>query len=256
MILFIKVMSVKPIIESLHHENNKLPKHVALIMDGNGRWATKKGMPRLYGHQQGVEALKVAADYALEIGIPYLSAWAFSTANWKRPKAEVSGLMKLLKQTFSKEIKSLHEKGIRILVIGLRDGIGPDVLETIDKAMQLTRDNTKLTLVIQFNYDGRTDILQATKHIAAHVQSGVIKVEDITETLFSQYLLSQSLPDPDLLIRTSGLMRLSNFMMWQCASTELLFLEKNWPDFTKQDFEAAIHYFQSIERKFGQVTAK
>lgn len=244
--------------KNLTHETidfNNLPQHVALIMDGNGRWAKRRGMPRLFGHQRGVETLKNIINYALEIGIPTLSAWAFSTANWKRPETEVSGLMTLLKKTLTKDLHSFHEKGIRLEVIGLREGVAADVLEKIDEAVELTRHNTKLNLAILFNYDGRSDILNAAKTLATKVKQGHLDPEQLTEELFSQHMLTSHLPDPDLLIRTSGLVRLSNFMMWQCIFTELVFFEKYWPDFTADDFKAALVQFQNCERKFGQIAA-
>jgi undecaprenyl diphosphate synthase len=232
-----------------------LPHHVALIMDGNGRWARAHGRPRLFGHQKGEEALKDAISFALEIGIPYLSAWAFSTANWKRPEAEITGLMNLLRHSLQKELKTFHEKGIRLKVIGLRQGLSKDLLTSIDKAVEQTKNNTKLTLVIAFNYDGRTDILQATQRLAEKVKEGALDTSALTEEAITSHLMTAGIPDPDLLIRTSGIIRLSNFMMWQCVYTEFVFLEKNWPDFTPQDFCAAIQTFQKCERKFGQISA-
>lgn len=223
-------------------------------MDGNGRWAKKRSMPRLFGHQRGVEALKKAIGFALDVGIPYLSAWAFATANWKRPETEISGLMTILRRTLKKDLREFHERDIRLKVIGSRERLPDDLLEMIDRAEDLTKDNKKLTLLINFNYDGRTDILEATKALASKVKAGEISPEDITEDLFSDHTMTSGIPNPDLLIRTSGVVRLSNYMMWQCAFTELVFLEKNWPDFKKQDFCTAIQEFQKCERNFGQIS--
>ncbi len=232
-----------------------LPQHVAIIMDGNGRWARKRGMPRLFGHQRGVEALKKAIGFALDVGIPYLSAWAFSTANWRRPETEISGLITILRRTLSKDLAEFHDRDIQLKVIGSKVGLPDDLITMINRAEDLTKDNKKLTLLINFNYDGRTDILEATKKIAQKIKSGDISLEDITEDLFSSHTMTTGIPDPDLLIRTSGVVRLSNYMMWQCTFTEFVFLEKNWPDFTEQDFCTALQDFQKCGRNFGQISA-
>lgn len=232
-----------------------LPQHVALIMDGNGRWARSRGMPRLFGHQKGVDALKEAIAFALEVEIPYLSAWAFATANWKRPETETKGLMNILRRTLSRDLVEFHERGICLKVVGSRLNLPDDLLAMIDRAEQLTAPNTKLTLLINFNYDGRTDIVEATKALARKVQAGLMAPEQITEEAITAHTMTAGIPDPDLLIRTSGVMRLSNYMMWQCTFTEFVFLEKNWPDFKKQDFCNSIQKFQKCERNFGQISA-
>lgn len=236
-------------------DKTQLPSHVAIIMDGNGRWAKHRGRPRLYGHQKGVESLKRSITFALEVGIPYLSVWAFSTANWVRPETEVTGLLNLLRHSLKKDLAEFHKAGIKLRVIGLQERLPKDLVALIENAVQVTEDNTKLTLNLVFNYDGRTDILKATRHLVEKVSIGAMRPEDITEETFSKHLLTLDLPDPDLLIRTSGVMRLSNFMMWQCAFTELVFLDKYWPDFTEEDFAYAICQFQKCERKFGQISA-
>lgn len=233
----------------------KLPQHVAIIMDGNGRWARKRGMPRLFGHQRGVDSLKKAIGFALDVGIPYLSAWAFSTANWKRPETEISGLMTILRHTLRKDLAEFHDRDIQLKVVGSRKGLPEDLIAMIERAEDLTQDNKKLTLLINFNYDGRTDILEATKKIAEQIKTGTISPEDITEETFAKYTMTAGVPDPELLIRTSGVIRLSNYMIWQCAFTEFVFLEKNWPDFTEQDFCTAIQEFQKCGRNFGQISA-
>jgi undecaprenyl diphosphate synthase len=232
-----------------------MPKHVALIMDGNGRWAKKRGMPRILGHQPGVEALKKAIAFALDINLPYLSAWAFSTANWKRPETEVTGLMNLLRITLSKDLEAFHQQNIKLRVIGSKIGLANDLLDMIQKAENLTRHNTRLTLLINFNYDGRTDILESVKALAEKVSAGTLAPQEITEDLFSAHTMTTGIPDPDLLIRTGGVLRLSNYMMWQCIFTEFVFLEKHWPDFTQEDFCQAIENFQQCGRNFGQISA-
>lgn len=242
-----------PLAQRLDPQN--LPQHVALIMDGNGRWARQRSMPRLLGHQRGVDALKKAIAFALEINLPVLSAWAFSTANWKRPETEVSGLMNILRLTLSKDLDAFHQQNIKLQVIGSKRGLADDLLTLIQKAEDMTRHNTRLTLLINFNYDGRTDILEATKALATRVKNGTLDPDDITEDLFSTYTMTAGIPDPDLLIRTGGVVRLSNYMMWQCVFTEFVFLDKHWPDFTEEDFSQAIEKFQRCGRNFGQISA-
>lgn len=232
-----------------------LPRHVAIIMDGNGRWAKIRGANRLFGHQKGVDAVKRAIEAALEIGVPYLTLWAFSTENWHRPSDEISGLMSLLKRVLQRDLADLHARNICLKVVGLRDFLDPSLLKLIDQAVEVTKNNTRLILTIAFNYGGRSDILAATKKIAQKVKAGDLTVEEITETIFSAHTLTADIPDPDLLIRTSGVKRLSNFMMWQCVYTELVFLETYWPDFTKDDFIYALQQYQQCERKFGRISA-
>lgn len=236
-------------------DHNNLPQHVAIIMDGNGRWARSRGMPRLFGHQRGVEALKKAISFALDVGIKNLSAWAFSTANWKRPETEIKGLLKIMRHVLTKDLDEFHRRNIALKVVGSRKGLPKDLLEMIHHAECLTKDNTALTLLVNFNYDGRSDILEATKILAQKVKEGDIDIDDITEDLFSANTMTAGIPDPDLLIRTSGVVRLSNYMMWQCTFTEFVFLDKNWPDFTEQDFCDALKEFQKCGRNFGQISS-
>ncbi len=231
-----------------------IPRHVALIMDGNGRWASERHQPRLFGHKKGVEALKKAINYALKANIPFLSAWAFSTANWKRPKSEVSGLMTILRHTLEKDIDEFHEKGICLRVIGFLNDLDKNLQKIIQNAQERTKNNSALTLIIHFNYDGRKDMVQAVQKLSEKVKSGEILSESITEDMISQNTLMAEFTDPELLIRTSGVVRLSNYMMWQCAFTELVFIEKNWPDFTEEDFHGALLKFQKTARNFGQVS--
>lgn len=236
-------------------DNEKLPRHVAIIMDGNGRWAQRRGATRLFGHQKGVDALKRAIEATMEIGIPYLTVWAFSTENWGRPSEEVSGLMKLLRRYLQKDLADLHSRNICLKIVGLRDYLEPSLLRLIDQAIDITKNNTRLTLTVAFNYGGRADILATTKKLAQKVKEGHLTVEDIDEDLFSEHTLTADLPDPDLLIRTSSVKRLSNFMMWQCGYTELVFLDTFWPDFTKDDLIYALEQYQQCERKFGCISA-
>jgi len=245
-----KAPNFPQMLSELNHD--AMPRHVALILDGYGRWATERHQPRLFGHKKGVFALKKAINYALETKIPLLSAWAFSTANWKRPESEVSGLMTILRHTLEKDIKEFHEKGIRLRVVGFLDDLDEKLYKTIMAAQERTKDNTALTFIIHFNYDGRKDILQAVQKLSKKVSNSEISADAITEDMISQNTLMADFPDPDLLIRTSGVIRLSNYMMWQCAFTEFVFLEKNWPDFTEEDFHGALLTFQKTARNFGQ----
>lgn len=232
----------------------EIPEHVAIIMDGNGRWASQRKRPRLYGHQKGVAALKRTVEGCLELGIKFLTVYAFSTENWRRPETEILGLMTLLKKTIKAELKNLHEQGIRLLTIGRRDRLSPDLLSLIDEALDLTKDNENFTLVIAIDYGGRDDILAAARLIASKVRSGDLSPSDITEKVFSEHLYTASLPDPDLFIRTSDVLRLSNFLVWQTAYTELVFLKTYWPDFDKEHLRYAVAHFQGCERKFGRAS--
>lgn len=233
-------------IQNLDQDN--IPRHVAIIMDGNGRWASKRLQPRLFGHKAGVAALKRAIDYAIQAGIDYLSAWAFATANWKRPETEVSGLMSLLKSTLKNDIDEFHEKNIRLRVVGFFDDLDPDLVTLIRQSEDKTKLNDGLTLIIQFNYDGRRDILQAIQNCTENHDN------PITEDILTKYTLMGPFPEPELMIRTSNVIRLSNYMMWQLTFTELVFLEKNWPDFTQDDFHKAVLSYQQLDRNFGHVS--
>ena len=224
-----------------------IPEHVAIIMDGNGRWAKSRNKPRLFGHKAGVDALKKAIAFASENGIKYLSAWAFSTANWKRPESEVSGLMSILRATLKNDINDFHEKNIRLKVVGFLDELAPDLQDLIKAAEEKTKDNTRLTLIIQFNYDGQRDIVSAVNHL---VDKGSKK---ITADQLAGALMMGDYPMPELMIRTSNVLRLSNYMLWQLAFTEFVFVEKNWPDFNEDDFLNALLQYQSIERRFGSI---
>ncbi len=230
------------------------PRHIAIIMDGNGRWAKSRGLPRTAGHQQGIESVRRAVSAAAELGVEYLTLFGFSTENWSRPSDEVSELMRLLRFYLRGETAELHKNGIRLRVIGDRTALAADIVEMIENAERLTAENTKLNLVIALNYGGRQDILQAAKELADHAwrQNRRLTDDEIT-SLYPQFLYTAGIPDPDLMIRTSGEQRISNFLIWSCAYTEFVFLETLWPDFGKDDMAEAIKAYNARERRFGAV---
>ncbi len=229
------------------------PHHVAIIMDGNGRWAQARGWPRTEGHRRGVEALRRTVRAASDLGIGYLTIFSFSTENWRRPPTEVSFLLGLLKRFVQNDLAELHASNVRVRMIGDRDGTPPDIRELIEQAEHLTRDNTALTLVIAFNYGARDEIVRATNRLlAARAAAGVAPLP-ISEADLAAYLDTADIPDPDLLIRTSGELRLSNFLMWQAAYSELVFTPVLWPDFDRAALEAAIHEYRGRDRRFGAV---
>ncbi len=232
-------------------ENNSAPKHVAIIMDGNGRWAQKRKLPKALGHKRGAEAVREAIEGAIETGVNYLTIYAFSSENWNRPEDEVSDLMGLLKLYLTKEVKSLHKENVRLRVIGNRDRLSFDIRSRIEAAEELTAHNSRLTLVIALSYGGREEIVCAAQGLAEQVVAGTLKAEEITEDTFASNLLTNDIPDPDLMIRTSGEKRLSNFLLWQCAYAEFLFVDTLWPDFTKQHFVDAVDCFLSRDRRYG-----
>lgn len=226
-------------------------KHVAIIMDGNGRWAKARGTRRAVGHQKGSEAVRQAVEGALDNGVKYLTLYAFSSENWNRPDEEVSGLMGLLKIYLSKEVEALHKEDVRLRVIGNRERLSSDIIEMIDKAEAKTKNNTDLTVVIALSYGAREEIVKAARNIATMVKSSDLQPSDVDETLFESNLQTHDIPDPDLIIRTSGEQRLSNFLLWQAAYSEFLFLDTLWPDFTKDDFSAAVREFRCRDRRYG-----
>lgn len=232
------------------------PRHVAIIMDGNGRWAKKRGLPRSVGHRQGVEAVRRTVRAAIELSIPFLTIYSFSSENWSRPAAEIQDLMGLMKRFIRRDLAELHQWGVRIQVIGARGGVDPELLVLIDEAVELTRTNAKLTLVIAFNYGARAEIAQAARVLAEAVAAGRMRSEDITPESLSAALDTSGIPDPDLLIRTSGEMRLSNFLLWQAAYTELVFLDAYWPDFGRELLEEAIAQYRARDRRFGGLTRR
>ncbi|ACB93953.1 undecaprenyl diphosphate synthase [Beijerinckia indica subsp. indica ATCC 9039] len=232
-----------------------VPAHVGVIMDGNGRWAAARGLPRLEGHRRGVEALRATVRAALDFGLDYLTVYSFSVENWSRPIEEVTDLMGLLKRFIRHDLRDLHKAHVRVKIIGAREPLQPDIRALLDEAEDLTRDNDRLTLVVAFNYGSRQEIAGAARAIAHKVAEGLLQPEDINEHLFASYLDTAGIPDPDLIIRTSGEQRLSNFLMWQAAYAEFVFLPMHWPDFNQQAFAAALTEFATRERRFGGVSA-
>lgn len=227
------------------------PRHVAIIMDGNGRWATARGLPRSAGHHRGADAARRAVVGAAEMGIGYLTLFSFSSENWRRPPAEIDDLMGLLRFYLRKEIATLQESGVRLRVIGERDRLDPDIVTLIERAENETAANTKLTLVIALSYGARAEIAGAARRIAEEVKNGTLDPSEIEEKLLARYLLTDGIPDPDLIIRTSGEKRLSNFLLWQAAYAELMFIDRYWPDFTKEDLEDAVRAYHGRERRYG-----
>ena len=221
-------------------EQENLPKHIAIIMDGNRRWAKSKGIPVGLGHKEGAKTLEKIVRYAKNIGIKYITVYAFSTENWKRSKEEVSTLMNLMMSYLESYSKRADSENIKVKILGNRQELSPKMNELIQKCMERTKDNTGITFNIALNYGGRDEILGAVKKIAEKVQNNEVKIEDITEQTISDNLYTKGQPDPDLLIRTSGEIRLSNFLPWQLVYTEFVFIEKNWPDFNEKDLEKAI----------------
>jgi undecaprenyl diphosphate synthase len=237
-----------------HLDPNKLPNHIAIIMDGNGRWAKLKGKPRTYGHRKGVTAVREAAESAAEIGIRYLTLYAFSTENWNRPKFEVDALMRLLLQTINKETRTLNKNNIRLNAIGNLDSLPDSIHRQLVQTMQETSGNDRMTLTLALSYSSRWEILEAVKSIAQDFADKKIQLPEINSELFACRLPSYPLPEPELLIRTSGEYRVSNFLLWQIAYSELFFCSKFWPDFRKEDLYEAIFNFQQRERRFGKTS--
>lgn len=230
------------------------PEHIAIIMDGNGRWAKARGLPRIAGHRAGVEALRQTVRTAGDLGIPWLTVYAFSSENWSRPQSEISDLLGLLKTFIRRDLAELHNAGVRVRMIGAREGLAKDIRLLIEEAESLTAGNSSLNLVIAFNYGSRDEIVRATRSIAEAVAAGTMRPEDVTQESFAKFLDTRFVPDPDLIIRTSGELRLSNFLLWQAAYSELVFLPCYWPDFGKAEFLEALKSFEARERRFGGVT--
>ena len=229
------------------------PEHVAIIMDGNGRWAKARSLPRVAGHRAGVEALRKTVRAAADMGIAWLTVYAFSSENWSRPKSEVSDLMGLLKLFIRRDLAELHQSGVKVKVIGEREGLAPDIAALLEEAESLTAANSALNLVIAFNYGGRDEIVRAARRIADAAARGELPSEDVTPEIFARYLDTAGIPDPDLVIRTSGEQRMSNFLPWQSAYSELVFLPCYWPDFTREHFAEALSQYTARERRFGGV---
>ena len=234
----------------------EIPRHVAIIMDGNGRWAAARGLPRVEGHRRGVEALRRTLRAAGEIGIQFITIFSFSSENWSRPASEIRDLMGLLRRFIRNDLAELHKNGIRIRVIGERDNLDADVRRLLEEAEELTRDNDRLTLVVAFNYGARQEIAGAVRRIAEEVAAGKLDAASIDADTVSRFLDAPDLPDPDLIIRTSGEQRLSNFLLWQAAYSELVFVSTFWPDFDRGTLENAIAEYSKRERRFGGLTAR
>ena len=237
--------------DTLQSFSGEKPTHIAVIMDGNGRWANARGLPRTAGHRQGAESVRRTVEAAIKLGIPYLTLYGFSSENWSRPMAEVEDLMGLLRRYLRSELAKFHENGIRLQVIGQRERLPADIVRLIEDAEATTRENQKLTLVIALSYGGRQDITTAARRAAQAVAAGELKPEDLDEARLGSYLWTDGIPDPDLLIRTSGEQRISNFLLWQSAYSELVFIEKLWPDFVEDDLADAIREYQRRDRRFG-----
>jgi undecaprenyl diphosphate synthase len=232
------------------------PRHVAIIMDGNGRWALSRGWPRTAGHSRGAEAVRRAVIGAAELGISYLTLFGFSSENWKRPPTEVDDLMGLLRLYLRSEIAEFHRNGVRLKVIGDRERLSGDLVSLISGAEEMTGGNTGLQLTVALSYGGRSEIARAARRIAELTKAGEIEPSAVNEALFESYLLTAGIPDPDLVIRTSGEKRISNFLLWQTAYSELVFIDRLWPDFTKQDLEEAIAEFRSRDRRYGATASQ
>ena len=232
----------------------KLPKHVAIIMDGNGRWAKERGKDRLFGHQQGVISVREVVEGSAEIGIKNLTLYAFSTENWNRPESEVNGLMELLVSTIRKEAETLKKNGDRLFVIGDMDSLPPNCVDELNEAMQVTAHNDRLNLILALSYSSKWEICNATSKIAQKVKNNELQVEDINEDTFNQHLTTANFPDPELMIRTSGEHRISNFLLYQLAYAELYFTPTHWPDFRKENLFEAILNYQNRERRFGKIS--
>jgi len=230
---------------------NKLPKHIAIIMDGNGRWAKTQGEDRIYGHLNAITAVTETVEMAAEIGVKYLTLYAFSTENWNRPKQEVDALMGLLVKTLKNEVKRLNDNQIKLATIGDAKSLPKETYDELMHTIESTSQNTKMTVVIALSYSSKWEIIEAIKQIAKKVKSNTISINDINDKLISSHLNTDGIPDPDILIRTSGEKRISNFLLWQIAYSELYFTDKLWPDFRKQDLVDAILDYQQRERRFG-----
>ena len=240
-------MSLAPSFTDIGHS----PNHVAIIMDGNGRWAQARGLPRIAGHRRGAQSVRTAVKCSVKFGVRYLTLYSFSSENWKRPVREVEDLMDLLRRYLLSEIADLHKNGVRLRVIGDRDELSPDIVKLIEEGEASTAGNDKLDLIVALSYGGRSEIVSAIRKIAKKVEAGQLQSDEIDESVLEAHLETADIPDPDLLIRTSGEQRISNFLLWQIAYSELVFLETLWPDFLEKDFLKAINEYQRRERRFG-----
>jgi len=235
-------------------DKSKLPRHIAIIMDGNGRWAKLNGKPRIFGHKAGVKSVRTITEAATEIGIEYLTLYAFSTENWNRPALEVNALMHLLVETVKKEIKSLNENGVRLTAIGDITKLPKKTYQALADGIEETKNNTNITLNLALNYSGKWEIREAIKQITHKISIGELDTNNISDELIAQHLTTSAIPDPELLIRTSGEHRVSNFLLWQIAYSEFYFTDIYWPDFDKNEFYKAIYDYQQRERRFGKTS--
>ncbi|MCU7500229.1 MAG: isoprenyl transferase [Ignavibacteria bacterium] len=235
-------------------KSGDIPEHIAIIMDGNGRWARKRGLPRAAGHKQGVETVRDIVKACVGLGVRYLTLYTFSTENWKRPKDEITTLMRLIVKSLQNETNELHANGVRLSTIGNRDSLPDVVRQELEQAVEKTSGNTKLTLNLALSYSGRWEIMEAAKKIGQMVKEGQIRSEDVTESLFSSLLTTKDIPDPDLLIRSGGEFRISNFLLWQIAYSEIFITDVLWPEFKRQHLYEAIKDYQKRERRFGLVS--
>jgi len=232
------------------------PRHVAIIMDGNGRWAAARGLPRVEGHRRGVEALRRTVRAASDLGISFLTIFSFSSENWSRPQSEIKDLLMLLRRFIRNDLADLHKSNVRVRIIGEREALDRDIRLLLQEAEDLTRNNTALTLVVAFNYGARQEIARAARRLAAEVAAGRLAPDAISPELLARNLDAPDVPDPDVIIRTSGEQRLSNFLLWQAAYSELVFVPTNWPDFDRSTLEAAIIEYRRRERRFGGLIAQ
>lgn len=239
--------------EKLVLDKDNMPRHIAIIMDGNGRWAKQRKLPRTMGHKAGVETIRRIIKETHILGIKYLTLYAFSTENWKRPKDEVSALMKLLVEYLRSELQELNENGVVIKILGDINMLPKDAQIEVKEAIELTKNNTGVVLNIAFNYGGRDEIIRAVKLVSNDVKSGKLNIEDIDEKALEKYLYTNGAPDPDLIIRPSGEQRISNFLLWQCAYSEFWYSDINWPDFKEKDLQRAIYDYQNRDRRFGGI---
>ena len=233
---------------------DKMPQHVAIIMDGNGRWAKQKGKARIFGHRNALKAVRDTVETAARLHVKYLTLYAFSTENWKRPKREINALMELMVTTINKEVSTLMKNNIRLLAIGDLDSLPPSALSELKRAIDITKDNTHMNLVIALSYSAKWELVEAVKKIALATKTGDLDPDEINEDLIASNLSTANIPDPELMIRTSGEMRISNFLLWQLAYAELVFLPKLWPDFRGSDLIEAIKHYQQRERRFGMTS--
>jgi len=233
-----------------------MPEHIAIIMDGNGRWAAERGLTRSEGHRHGLESVQETVRAAIDLGLPYLTLFSFSSENWSRPQSEIRDLMALLRRFIRSDLANLHKHGVKIRIIGGRTGVEGDIIRLMEDAVALTSKNDGLQLTVAFNYGSRDEIARSARRMAELVEEGKLKPKDITPEKLGNFLDTAELPDPDLMIRTSGEIRLSNFLLWQCAYTEFVFMDIYWPDFTRQSLEDAITIFRDRDRRYGGLRAR